>query len=701
MFIREQCVSRYVTKPANFSAEEQDQLFRLLRQLDGDSSATQRDLAAAVGVSLGRLNTLLRSATDASLVERITKDSADKRQRVAYALTLKGASEKNRLTDIFLARKFAEYDALHAELTGTASGFSPLKGRTKLMQNNLAPIPELYVSYDSAQKLKVEAADLTSHDLTPRQICDLELLMNGGFNPLKGFLSEADYDSVVDNMRLTTGELWPMPITLDVSKDFADSIELGQDIALRDQEGVILGTMTVTDKWVPNKAKEAEKVFGADDLAHPAVNYLHHTAGEVYLGGPVTGIQQPVHYDFRARRDTPNELRAYFRKMGWRKIVAFQTRNPLHRAHQELTFRAAREAEANLLIHPVVGLTKPGDIDHFTRVRCYEAVLDQYPASTTTMSLLNLAMRMAGPREAVWHGLIRKNHGCTHFIVGRDHAGPGKNSAGEDFYGPYDAQDLFREHQEEIGITMVDFKHMVYVQERAQYEPADEIADKDDVTILNISGTELRRRLAEGLEIPEWFSFPTVVQELRKSKPPRAKQGFTVFFTGFSGSGKSTIANALMVKLMEMGGRPVTLLDGDIVRKNLSSELGFSKEHRDLNIRRIGYVASEITKNGGIAICAPIAPYASTRRAVREDIEAFGAFVEVHVATTIEECERRDRKGLYKLAREGKIKEFTGISDPYDVPENPELSVETENVEVDNCAHQVLLKLESMGLIKA
>ncbi|MGJ8621699.1 MAG: bifunctional sulfate adenylyltransferase/adenylylsulfate kinase [Yoonia sp.] len=568
------------------------------------------------------------------------------------------------------------------------------------MAQDFAPIPELYVSYDSAQKLKSEAGDLPSHDLTPRQICDLELLMNGGFNPLKGFLSEADYDSVVENMRLADGTLWPMPITLDVSEAEADKIKLGQDIALRDQEGVILATMTVTDKWVPNKSREAEKVFGADDDTHPAVNYLHNTAGDVYLGGPVTGIQQPVHYDFRARRDTPNELRAYFRKLGWRKVVAFQTRNPLHRAHQELTFRAAKEAQANLLIHPVVGMTKPGDIDHFTRVRCYEAVLDQYTSSTTTMSLLNLAMRMAGPREAVWHGLIRKNHGCTHFIVGRDHAGPGKNKAGEDFYGPYDAQDLFREHQEEMGIEMVDFKHMVYVQDRAQYEPADEILDKDDVTILNISGTELRRRLSEGLDIPEWFSFPAVVEELRKTRPPRAEQGFTVFFTGLSGSGKSTIANALMVKLMEMGGRPVTLLDGDIVRKNLSSELGFSKEHRDLNIRRIGYVASEITKNGGIAICAPIAPYATTRRAVREEIEQFGAFIEVHVATSLEECERRDRKGLYKLAREGKIKEFTGISDPYDVPENPELSVQTESTPVDNCAHQVVLKLENMGLIK-
>ena len=446
-----------------------------------------------------------------------------------------------------------------------------------MSSENLLPVPELYTSFDNADALKMEAAELVSWDLTARQICDLELLMNGGFYPLTGFLGQADYDNVVENMRLADGTLWPMPITLDVSSDFAGDLKSGQRIALRDQEGVILAVLDLADIYTPNKAVEAEKVFGADDQTHPAVNYLHNTAGDVYLGGKVTGIQPVVHYDFRGRRDSPNEMRSFFRKMGWRRVVAFQTRNPLHRAHQELTFRAAREAQANLLIHPVVGLTKPGDIDHFTRVRCYEAVLDQYPASTTSMSLLNLAMRMAGPREAVWHGLIRKNHGCTHFIVGRDHAGPGNNSAGEEFYGPYDAQDLFKEHQAEMGIEMVDFKHMVYVQERAQYEPNDEIEDRENVTVLNISGTELRRRLSEGLEIPEWFSFPAVVTELRKSKPPRAQQGFTVFFTGFSGSGKSTIANALMVKLMEMGGRPVTLLDGDLVRKNLSSELGVFK----------------------------------------------------------------------------------------------------------------------------
>ena len=573
-------------------------------------------------------------------------------------------------------------------------------GQNKMSKLKFSSLPELFAPKNELKKLTSEAIELTSWDLTPRQLCDLELLMNGGFFPLNGFLLEKDYNSVVENMRLADGTLWPMPINLDVSSQFANELKHGQKIALRDQEGVVLATLEVQDIYSPNKQKEAEYVFGSDDILHPSVNYLHNKSGEVYLGGKITGIQRVEHYDFRARRDTPNELRTFFNKVGWDKIVAFQTRNPLHRAHQELTFQAARDVEANLLIHPVVGMGKPGDIDHFTRVRCYEAVLNQYPSSTTSMSLLNLAMRMGGPREALWHGLIRKNHGCTHLIIGRDHAGPGKNSKGQDFYGPYDAQKLFKEHEDEIGIKMIDFKHMVYVQERAQYEPFEEIKDKETVTILNISGTELRRRLSEGLDIPEWFSFPSVVKELRKSKPPRSKQGFTVLFTGFSGSGKSTIANALMIKLMEMGGRPVTLLDGDVVRKNLSSELGFSKEHRDLNIRRIGYVASEITKNGGIAICAPIAPYAVTRAAIREDIEAFGAFIEIHVATSIEECERRDRKGLYKLAREGKIKEFTGISDPYDVPQSPELRLETENVDVDNCAHQVLLKLESMGLIK-
>lgn len=558
---------------------------------------------------------------------------------------------------------------------------------------------ELFAPAEQTEALKHHGANLPSWDLTDRQICDLELLMNRGFYPLTGFLGEDDYKSVLRDMRLADGSLWPIPITLDVSQDFAATCEVGDEIALRDPEGVILALLTISDKWVPNKQEEAVAVFGADDTAHPAVDYLYHQAGDVYLGGKITGLQAPTHYDFRQWRYSPNEMKQLFVKNGWQKIIAFQTRNPLHRAHQELTFRAAREAGANLLIHPVVGMTKPGDVDHFTRVRCYEAVLDKYPSATTSMGLLNLAMRMAGPREAVWHGLIRKNHGCTHMIIGRDHAGPGKTSQGADFYGPYDAQDLFKTYEDEIGLTMVDFKNLVYVQERAQYEEDNAIPDKDTVTILSLSGTELRRRLAEGLDIPDWFSFPDVVAQLRKSYPPRAEQGFCLFFTGLSGSGKSTIANAVQTKLMEMGGRPVTLLDGDIVRKNLSSELGFSKEHRDLNVRRIGFVASEITKNRGIAICAPIAPYEQTRQAVRKDIEQFGAFVEVHVATPLEECERRDRKGLYQLARQGKIAEFTGISDPYEVPSNPELRIDTQGLDVDHCAQQVILTLEQLGLI--
>ena len=558
---------------------------------------------------------------------------------------------------------------------------------------------ELYAPQDELADLKQHGATLPSWDLSPRQICDLELILNRGFYPLTGFLGQADYESVLQDMRLADGSLWPMPITLDVARQFADDLIVGDELALRDQEGVILAIMTISDKWVPDKAREAAQVFGADDIAHPAVAYLHHQAGDVYLGGQIKGLQPPTHYDFKQYRYAPNELKNRFEKLGWHKIVAFQTRNPLHRAHQELTFRAARDVGANLLIHPVVGMTKPGDVDHFTRVRCYESVLDKYPSSTTEMSLLNLAMRMAGPREAVWHGLIRKNHGCSHMIIGRDHAGPGKNSQGEDFYGPYDAQALFKHYQDEIGLEMVDFKNLVYVQERAQYEEEDSIADKDDVTILSLSGTELRRRLNEGLDIPDWFSFNEVVTQLRASHPPRAQQGFTLLFTGLSGSGKSTIANAVRTKLMEMGGRPVTLLDGDIVRKNLSSELGFSKEHRDLNVRRIGFVASEITKNRGIAICAPIAPYAQTRKAVREDIEAYGAFIEIHIATSLEECEKRDRKGLYQMARAGKIKEFTGISDPYEEPEAPELRIDTVDVDVDYCAQQVILKLEQLGLI--
>ena len=559
-------------------------------------------------------------------------------------------------------------------------------------------LKNLYLSNDEAELEKQQSRDLPSWDLTPRQMCDIELLLNGAFSPLEGFLTEEEHASVCEKMRLPGGVLWPIPITLDVSEAFAENLADGAQIALRDPEGVLIATLSVSSVYRPDLMREAELVYGTTDEKHPAVAYLKHRSNPVYLGGRLRGVEQPTHYDFRHLRDSPQELRDRFDKLGWRKVVAFQTRNPMHRAHQELTVRAAREVEANLLIHPVVGMTKPGDVDHFTRVRCIEKLLPHYPDQTTTLSLLPLAMRMAGPREAVWHAIIRKNYGCTHLIVGRDHAGPGNDSNGNPFYGPYDAQELMLEHAEELDITMVPFRLMVYVEDQAQYRPQDEL--DDSVRTLNISGTELRRRLQEGLDIPEWFSFPTVVEELRRTHPPRHKQGFTVFFTGLSGSGKSTIANALMVKLMELGGRAVTLLDGDVVRKHLSSELGFSKEHRDLNIQRIGYVASEITKNGGIAICAPIAPYAATRQVVREMIEPLGGFLETHVATPLEVCEQRDRKGLYAKARAGIIKEFTGISDPYEAPENPEMSIDTSELSPDMAAHRILVKLESMGFIK-
>ena len=415
------------------------------------------------------------------------------------------------------------------------------------------------------------------------------------------------------------------------------------------------------------------------------------------VGGRLEGLQLPVHYDFRALRRTPAQLRDDFTRAGWRRIVGFQTRNPMHRAHQEITMRAAKDVEANLLIHPVVGLTKPGDIDHYTRVRCYQAILHHYPKSTAKMSLLPLAMRMGGPREAVWHAIIRKNYGVTHLIVGRDHAGPGSDADGNPFYGPYDAQELLKTHEEEIGVAMVPFRMMVYLPEDDAYFPIDEVPEgKKSVSI---SGTELRDRLADGRDIPEWFSFPDVVSELRKTHRPRHKQGFTVFFTGLSGSGKSTIANALMVKLLEMGGRPVTLLDGDLVRQHLSSELGFSKEHRDLNIQRIGWVASEITKNGGIALCAPIAPYDHTRQVVRSMIEPVGGFDLVHVATPLEVCEQRDRKGLYAKARAGEIKEFTGISDPYEEPVDAEIVIDTTSLRPSEAAQQIILHLEAQGFI--
>ena len=557
---------------------------------------------------------------------------------------------------------------------------------------------DLVASPERATELKSHSTEWPSWDLTARQICDLELLLSGGFSPLRGFMNRADYEGVCHNMRLQSGVLWPMPITLDVKEDFAKSLKPGSSkIALRDPEGVMLAVLHVEEVWQPDRKAEAEAVFKSTSAAHPGADYLLNKSNPWYVGGRLEGTQLPAHYDFRGLRLTPAELRGEFSRLGWRRLVAFQTRNPMHRAHVELTFRAAKQVEANLLIHPSVGMTKPGDVDYFTRVRCYQLLLSKFPPGTVKLSLLPLAMRMGGPREAIWHGLIRKNHGVTHFIVGRDHAGPGNDTNGKPFYGPYEAQELFRKHEADIGMTMVPFNMMVYLEDQDQYVPDNEVPNGSRV--LNISGTELRKRLNEGREIPGWFTYPEVVHELRRSFPPRHRQGLTIFFTGLSGSGKSTIANVLMTKFLEMGGRPVTLLDGDLVRKHLSSELGFSKEHRDINIRRIGYVASEITKNGGIAICAPIAPYDATRKHVRNMIESGGGFILVHVATPVETCEQRDRKGLYAKARAGILKEFTGISDPYEEPKDAEVVINTTDLTPEEAAQEIILHLEREGFI--
>ena len=555
----------------------------------------------------------------------------------------------------------------------------------------------LLVSGDRAAELKNEAVHLPSWDLTFRQIWDAELLLSGAFSPLQGFLNKADYGSVLDNTRLANSALWPIPIMLDVTREVADTLEEGSRVALRHPEGMVLAVMTISDIWEADKKEEAQKVLGTTNTEHPGVFELFDS-NPVYVGGSLEGLELPPHHTFRHLRHTPAELKQEFERLGWSKVVAFQTRNPMHRAHVELARNAAAQIDGNLLIHPVVGRTSPGDVDYFTRVRCYEHVLKHTPTDSAMVSLLPLAMRMGGPREALWHSMIRKNFGCTHFIVGRDHAGP-RNASGEPFYGPYDAQELVKEHSAEVGIGLVPFEEVVYNENRGEYVARSAVPEGE--RILSLSGTELRRRLREGSDIPPWFSYPEVIQELRLRYPDRSKQGFTVFFTGLSGAGKSTIANVLMAKLMEIGSRPVTLLDGDIVRKNLSSELGFSKEHRDLNIQRIGFVASEITKNRGAAICAPIAPYRNVRRQVRELIDSAGTFIEVFVSCPVEVCEQRDRKGLYAQARAGIIKGFTGIDDPYEEPENPEILIDTTVTSAEEAASHILLYLENEGFIAA
>ncbi|KAK2929505.1 hypothetical protein FoTM2_009845 [Fusarium oxysporum f. sp. vasinfectum] len=537
-------------------------------------------------------------------------------------------------------------------------------------------------------ELEAESQKLPALTLSERHLCDLELILNGGFSPLEGFLTEKDYNGVVENNRLADGALFSMPINLDVDQAQIDQlgIKAGARITLRDfRDDRNLAILTVEDVYRPDKVNEAKKVFGSDDDTHPGVKYLFDTAKEFYIGGKLEAINRLEHYDFLDLRFTPSELRAHFNKLGWQKVVAFQTRNPMHRAHRELTVRAARSQQANVLIQPVVGLTKPGDIDHFTRVRVYKALLPRYPNGMAALALLPLAMRMGGPREALWHAIIRKNHGATHFIVGRDHAGPGKNKQGKDHYGPYDAQVLVQEHQEELGIKMVEFQAMIYLPDSDEYLPINEIPE--GTRTLNISGD------------PQWFSYPEVVKVLREENPLPAEKGFTVFMTGYQNSGKDQIARALQATLNQGGGRPVSMLLGENVRHELSPELGFTRKDRDLNIQRIAFVASELTKAGAAVIAAPIAPFEEARKAARDLVEKSGPFFLVHVATPLEFCEKTDRKGVYAAARRGDIKNFTGVDDPYEAPAKPDLVVDLEKQNVRSIVHQIVLLLESNGLL--
>ena len=581
-----------------------------------------------------------------------------------------------------------------------------------------AQADDLLVTNERAEQLKKASLTYKSITLTKRQLCDLELLLNGGFSPLKTFLGRQDYEAVLRDLRLSSGRLWPIPITLDVSADFARSLEPNESIALRDSEGFMPAVLTVEERWEPDKEREAELVYGTRSSSHPGVRYLNEEVKTTYISGKLEGIQLPLHYDFETLWDTPAEMRRLFDKMGWRRVLAFHSSNPMHRMHREMILTVAKEKEAHILLHPAVGVTKPGDLQYYARVHCYKAIQTHFPHDFAALSLLPLAMRMAGPREALWHALINQNYGCTHFIVGPDHASPpcqpsrptssGNRQATpgssategqtDKFYGRFEAQEAAEKYADDLEIEIVPVGQWRYAPQKKRFLPLNVIGQQG-LVFEKYKDNDLKLALERDQDVPDWFSYPSVVTELRKVYPSRNRQGFTLFFTGLSGSGKSTIAGILYAKLIESGSRPVSLLDGDIVRQNLSSELGFSKAHRDLNIRRIGFVASEITKNGGVAICAPIAPYRETRRSVRELIEQQGAFIEVHVSTPLEVCEARDRKGLYAKARKGVIPEFTGISDPYNVPEHPELDINTAELSPMEATQEVLLYLLKEGYI--
>jgi sulfate adenylyltransferase len=565
------------------------------------------------------------------------------------------------------------------------------------MSRNADALVNLIVDENRQSLLKELSFNLPDISLNERQMCDLELLATGVFSPLDRFMNRSDYESVLDRMRLQDDTLWPIPVALDLSATQAKSLEVGQSVALRDPEGFLLAIMHIEEMWPVEKEKEAQQVYASMDQNHPGVAYIFNSIGDCYIGGPLEVLSPPLHFDFKSLRLTPREVRATYRKLGWQRMVGFQTRHPIHRPQFEMTLHAMRQARANLLLMPIVGMTRAGDFNHYIRVRCLKEIGHHYPPDSHILNLLPLAMRMAGPREALLHAIIARNFGCTHFIVGHDHAGAGKKQDGRFYYPANAARRVTQDFSEELGVEIVPLKEMVYLPFEDEFRFSNDV--EEGIQTIAISGTDIRDRINQGKRIPGWMTFPEVIAEIRRSFPPPRRRGFTVFMTGLSGAGKSTIARVLYAKFLERGDRPVTLLDGDIVRRNLSSKLTFSKEDRDINVRRIGFVASEITKNRGIAICAPIAPYAVTRDEIRQEIEQYGGFFEVHIATPLETCEKRDRKGMYAKARAGLIKGFTGVDDPYEIPAEPEVIVDTSDITPDEAAQQILVVMGQKGYI--
>jgi sulfate adenylyltransferase len=569
-----------------------------------------------------------------------------------------------------------------------------MKSESKLIAPYGGKLVDLIVHGEEREALLVAANSYPSIQLSDRNLNDLELLSTGGFSPLDRFMGQADYQRVLTEMRLNNGLLFPIPITLTINKEDLPTRE--EWITLRDTRNYIIAVMRIEEVFLWDPNREARLVLGTTDHRHPLVSEMISWK-DLCISGELKVINPPVYYDFVDLRRTPAQVRSLFESKGIDKVVAFQTRNPMHRIHEELTKRAAADVGGGLLIHPVVGMTKPGDVDHYTRVRVYKALVENYyDHSKTVLSLLPLAMRMAGPREAIWHALIRRNYGATHFIVGRDHAGPGSDSSGRPFYGPYEARIVLEQYFEETGVTPVPFAELVYLVDESRYEEMSKVDDK--AVIASISGTEVREKyLAKGMPLPEWFTRKETAEILAEVHPPQYKQGLCIWFTGLSGAGKSTIAQALIPMLLERG-RQATVLDGDVVRTHLSKGLGFNKEDRDTNILRIGFVAGEIARHNGTVVCAAISPYRKARNEARKMVGE-DRFVEVFVDTPLEVCEQRDIKGMYARARRGELKGFTGIDDPYEEPLNAEINLETTGITPDENARKIIEFLEERGFL--